>query len=123
VHRDLVAIGASAGGVEALKTVVAALPADLPATVLVALHLPATARSYLADILARSSALPVRQARQGLPVVPGEVVVATPTPTCSSSTTASCSGRARGERLAPVARRDAALRRAGPAHPGRSAPC
>lgn len=77
-RRDLVAIGASAGGVEALKTVVRVLPADLPATVLLALHLPATARSYLADILARCCAMPVRQARPGLPLVPGEVVVAHP---------------------------------------------
>ena len=43
-----------------------------------ALHLPAAARSYLADILARSCALPVRQARRDLPLVPGEVVVAHP---------------------------------------------
>jgi two-component system chemotaxis response regulator CheB len=78
LQRDLVAIGASAGGVEALKTLVSGLPGDLPATVLVALHLPASARSYLADILARSCALPVRQARPDLPLVPGEVVVAHP---------------------------------------------
>ncbi len=78
MRRDLVAVGASAGGVEALKAVVSVLPADLPATVLVALHLPASARSYLAEILARSSRMPVRQARPGLAVVPGEVVVAHP---------------------------------------------
>jgi two-component system chemotaxis response regulator CheB len=77
-QRDLVAVGASAGGVEALKTLVAALPADLPATVLVALHLSASARSYLADILARSCRMPVRQARPDLALVPGEVVVAHP---------------------------------------------
>jgi two-component system chemotaxis response regulator CheB len=76
--RDVVAIGASAGGVEALKALVGRLPADLPAAVLVALHLPATARSFLVDILARHSRLPVVQALEGLPVVPGQVVVARP---------------------------------------------
>ena len=78
VRRDLVAVGASAGGVEALKTLVSHLPPDLPATVLVALHLPASSRSYLADILARSCALPVRQARAGMRLALGEVVVAHP---------------------------------------------
>lgn len=77
-QRDLVAVGASAGGVEALKALVSQLPAGLPASVLVALHLPASARSYLADILGRTCALPVRQARAGMPLLPGEVVVAHP---------------------------------------------
>ena len=76
--RDLVAVGASAGGVEALKTLVAGLPADLPATVLVALHLPVDSRSYLPEILQRRSSLQVVLAEDGLPVVPGQVVVAHP---------------------------------------------
>ena len=76
--RDLVVVGASAGGVEALKTLTSLLPADLRASVLVALHLPASARSYLPEILARSCALPVRAARDGMVLSPGEVVVAHP---------------------------------------------
>jgi two-component system, chemotaxis family, protein-glutamate methylesterase/glutaminase len=77
-RRDLVAVGGSAGGVEALKVFVGGLPVDLPATVLVALHLPATGRSYLAEILQRRSALQVLPAEEGLPLKPGLVVVAHP---------------------------------------------
>lgn len=76
--RDLVVVGASAGGVEALKTFVGGLPARLPATVLVALHLPADARSVLPEILQRRCSLQVVQAEDGLPLTPGQVVVAHP---------------------------------------------
>ena len=64
-HRDVIAIGASAGGVEALRAVVAGLPDDLPAAVLVVLHVPRTGQSALASILARVSSLPVRPAVDG----------------------------------------------------------
>lgn len=74
----LVAVAASAGGVEALKLFVAALPGDLPATVLVALHLPETSRSLLAQILSRHCRLIVRTAEDGLPLLPGTVLVAPP---------------------------------------------
>lgn len=74
----LVAVAASAGGVEALKLLVAALPGDLPATVLVALHLPEAARSMLAQILSRHCLLPVRTAEDGLELRRGEVLVAPP---------------------------------------------
>ncbi|HEU0101136.1 MAG TPA: chemotaxis protein CheB [Mycobacteriales bacterium] len=76
--HDLVAVAASAGGVEALKVLVADLPADLPAAVLVALHLPKDAQSLLAQILARKSRLPVVVAVHGAPLRRGHVYVATP---------------------------------------------
>jgi two-component system chemotaxis response regulator CheB len=62
---DIVAIGASAGGVEALSSLLHLLPADLPATVLVTLHRPVSRESQLQQILARASGLPVVIAKQG----------------------------------------------------------
>jgi two-component system chemotaxis response regulator CheB len=75
-HRDVVVIGASAGGVEALRAVVGGLPAELPAAVLVVLHIPRGAESALAKILARGCALPVRNAIDGEQLRQGRVYVA-----------------------------------------------
>jgi two-component system, chemotaxis family, protein-glutamate methylesterase/glutaminase len=72
----VIGIGASAGGVEALRAVVAQLPADLDAAVCVVLHLPASGKSLLAPILDRASPLPVAVAVDGERVIPGRVYVA-----------------------------------------------
>ncbi|GAA1305727.1 chemotaxis protein CheB [Saccharothrix xinjiangensis] len=77
-HRDLIVVGASAGGVEALRTLVAGLPAELPATVAVVLHMPAGGASALPAILDRSGPLPAVFARSGMPLTPGQVCVAPP---------------------------------------------
>jgi two-component system chemotaxis response regulator CheB len=77
-RRDLAVIGASAGGVEALRALVGALPADLAAGVLVVLHIPATGPDALASILDRAGPLPARTAEHGAAIKPGEVVVARP---------------------------------------------
>lgn len=75
---EVVALGASAGGVEALTRLVSLLPADFPAAVFVVLHLLESGTSRLAAILGRAGALPVETARDGAPVVPGRVAVAPP---------------------------------------------
>jgi two-component system chemotaxis response regulator CheB len=76
--RDLVVIGASAGGVEALKQVVSRLPRDLPAAVCVVLHLAPTSPSALAGILGRAGTLPCRAAQDTEPLLRGEILVAPP---------------------------------------------
>lgn len=76
-HRGVVAVGASAGGVEALRALVAELPPDFPAAILVVLHIPRDAPSALPAILTRSGQLPARQAVDGEPVRPGRIYVAT----------------------------------------------
>jgi two-component system chemotaxis response regulator CheB len=77
-RRDLIVIGASAGGVEALRELVRELPADLPAALLVVLHVPAAAVSVLPQILVRSGKLRAAHARHGEPIVAGQIYVAPP---------------------------------------------
>jgi len=76
--RDIVVVGASAGGVEALRELVRNLPADFPAAVFVVVHLPTDSPSFLPRILARSGALPAAHAKDGEPIVPGRIYVAPP---------------------------------------------
>src|SRR5215213_5106823 len=74
----VIGIGASAGGIDALLSVVGALPTDFPHAVCVTLHLSATARSHLAQILDRRSAVGVTVARHRARLRPGCVYVAPP---------------------------------------------
>lgn len=76
--RSVVAIGGSAGGIEALVQLVASLPADLPAPVLVTVHVGNRARSSLPEILSRAGLLDASHARHGEPLRPGRIYVAPP---------------------------------------------
>jgi two-component system chemotaxis response regulator CheB len=75
---SVVAIGGSAGGIEALKAMLPALPEDLPAAIVIALHLPPGGRhcSLLPKILAYTTRLPVEWARHGEPLCRGRIYVA-----------------------------------------------
>ena len=76
--HDIVVVGASAGGVEALVGLVASLPAELPAAVFVVLHVPPTGTSALPDILRRSGPLPASHVKDGEPIEHGRIYVAPP---------------------------------------------
>ncbi|MFC7530730.1 chemotaxis protein CheB [Actinoplanes sp. GCM10030250] len=75
-RRDLVAVGASAGGVEALRALVGGLPPDYPGAVLVVLHVPPSAPSALPIILSRSGPLPAAMAVDGEVPQGGRIYVA-----------------------------------------------
>lgn len=77
-QRDIVVIGASAGGVEALITLFSGLPLELPAAVFVVLHVMPGGTSVLPRILARAGSLPVSAAVNGEPIERGRAYVAPP---------------------------------------------
>jgi two-component system, chemotaxis family, protein-glutamate methylesterase/glutaminase len=76
--RDIVVVGASAGGVEALPRVVGALPADFPASVFIVQHVAALAESYLPSILNRAAALRAVNPRDKQRIERGMIYVAPP---------------------------------------------
>lgn len=76
--RDIVVIGASAGGVEALQRLCAALPADFPAAVFVVQHLSPSARSLLPQLLDRVGPLPASSPEDGDPIEAGRIYIGAP---------------------------------------------
>ena len=75
--ETLIVMGASVGGVSALSTIFATLPADLPAAILAVMHVGAR-NSVLPEILGKTSALPVRFAEEREPVRAGRILLAPP---------------------------------------------
>ena len=77
-HRDIIVAGASLGAWDALPKLVAALPADLGASLLIVQHLAPNAPNYLAERLNQTGALPAARAVDGEVIVPGRIYVAVP---------------------------------------------
>ena len=73
---ELVAIGSSTGGPNALGEVLAAIPADFPVPIVVVQHMPPMFTRLLAERLAKTCALPVREAVAGADMRGGEVWIA-----------------------------------------------
>jgi two-component system chemotaxis response regulator CheB len=74
---DAVAIGASAGGIDALLNLLTVLPATYPLAVVTVLHLPETHDSRLPEIFGARVAVRAREAEPGAPVEPTSPPAAT----------------------------------------------
>lgn len=77
-RRDIIVIGASAGGFEALKTLTAGLPTDLAASIFVVWHMSPDVRGILPQVLNRSRTLYATHALDREPIEPGRIYVAPP---------------------------------------------
>ncbi|HET7607103.1 MAG TPA: chemotaxis protein CheB [Gammaproteobacteria bacterium] len=76
--KDVIVVGASAGGIRALKGVLAGLPRELPASVLAVVHIPRHGTSVLPLILDAAGPLPAKAAEDGEALARGTVYVAPP---------------------------------------------
>src|SRR5215469_16533484 len=77
-HYDVVALGASAGGLNALSQVLRTLPKDFPSSIVVVQHLSPGYKSWIANLLGRSTTLKVKQAEHGEIMLPATVYIAPP---------------------------------------------
>jgi two-component system, chemotaxis family, protein-glutamate methylesterase/glutaminase len=75
-NRDIVAIGTSAGGVEALLYLAKQFPSDFPAVVLITIHVPNDFRSGLDELLTRAGPLPASFGSEGDPLRPSRIYLA-----------------------------------------------
>jgi len=78
VAVEIVAIAASAGGLNAITDVLAGLPAQFPAAIVIVQHLDPKHRSFMVDILSRRTPLIVKQAAAGDVLQAGTVYIAPP---------------------------------------------
>src|SRR5579862_3126519 len=76
--RDIIVIGASAGGVDAIKNLVRGLSVDIGASFFVVHHFPPFQKSHLPEILSRAGPLPAHQATNGEAILPGRIYIAPP---------------------------------------------
>lgn len=78
VDFDVVVIGASAGGLNAVSSVLAPLPADFPAAIVIVQHLLPDRRSYSVPLLSEQTRMRVKEAEDEEVLLPGTVYVAPP---------------------------------------------
>jgi two-component system chemotaxis response regulator CheB len=78
MNHDVIAIGASAGGVEVLLGLVRGLPAELPASLFVVVHTSPSFKSHLPDLLSHHGPLPACHPLDRERILPGRIYVAPP---------------------------------------------
>jgi len=78
VNRDIVVVGASAGGIEALQQLAHGLPSKFAGSMFVSVHFPEHGTSVLPRILSRAGALPAQHASDGESIVAGRIYIAPP---------------------------------------------
>lgn len=76
--RDVIVIGASSGGIDALRTIASQLPADLPAAICVVIHVAPESPGSLHELFTRSSKVPTSTASDGESLKPGHIYFAPP---------------------------------------------
>lgn len=76
--HDIVVIGGSAGGIEALKRICGGLPRNFPAAIFVVIHISPTSRSVMPELLSRAGPLPARHPTNEETITRGTVYVAPP---------------------------------------------
>jgi len=77
-NEKAIIIGSSAGCLDALSTILPALPADYPYPIMVVVHLPSDKESLLATLLNQKCALTIQEAEDKEPLLPGHVYIAPP---------------------------------------------
>ncbi len=77
-QREIVVVGASAGGIRALQSIIRGLPRDFPAAILIVLHLSRQSGGFLADIMAGAGVLPASNATHNEEIRAGQIYVAPP---------------------------------------------
>jgi two-component system, chemotaxis family, protein-glutamate methylesterase/glutaminase len=77
-EHDIIVVGASAGGLEALQELAGSLPPDLPASVFVTIHVHPRSKSLLPALLSKAGPLPALHPEDGAPIEKGRIYVAPP---------------------------------------------
>ncbi|MEB3214700.1 MAG: chemotaxis protein CheB [Nostocales cyanobacterium 94392] len=77
-NRNIIVIGTSAGGVEALSCLVSQLPSDLNAAIMIVLHVPSHATSVLPNILNRAGKIPASHPKGREEILPSHIYIAPP---------------------------------------------